>query len=409
MKISFRTFGCKLNQAETDMLKQDLLEKGFFIVPFGQKADISIIRGCGVTCSASQRTREAVRQAKRLGSYVIVNGCVENVDLSAIDFVADTIEGVISHCEEERARRQNDFDEFFQLSCNHDKIKTRKFIKIQTGCNFQCAYCIIPTFRGKSNSEPVEKIIKQIRQAEKDGFKEIVLTGINIGQYCFKNEKIISFVDLLKIILQETIVQRIRLGSLDPRLIDDELLELYIKRDMMNSRLMPHWHLSLQSGANSVLKRMGRGYTTEKYLTIINKIKKFNPLFSFTTDIIVGFPGETADEFRETCDFISQVGFSKVHVFPFSPRPKTPAIKLKPIQNSIVSKRVKKLTKIVDEVGNKYKQQLIGKNSQVLFENQKEGNWFGYCAEYVKIKHKSATNLENSIKNIILKKDIINL
>ena len=342
MKISFYTLGCKLNWAETEELKKDLINLGYFVVPYDTEEDICIIRGCGVTCGASQKTRNIIRHSKRQGAYVIVIGCVEDKNLSEIDFLAKNNQGLIKHIKTKFVFNSLNS---YQIS---DSIveRTRAFIKIQTGCNFNCAYCIIPSFRGKNQSISPTQIIKKINQAVADGYKEVVLTGVNICQYHFSTRALehssTDLADLLEMILKKTKIERIRLGSLDPRLISNKLINLYsqslnlfpMKYGIPYSvgtiiksfnRLLPHWHLSLQSGSDTVLKRMNRNYTAKKYLDIVKKLRAEYPLFSFTTDIIVGFPGETDEEFKQTCEFVKAVEFSKVHVFPFSARPKTVA------------------------------------------------------------------------------------
>ncbi|MFH1291759.1 MAG: tRNA (N(6)-L-threonylcarbamoyladenosine(37)-C(2))-methylthiotransferase MtaB, partial [bacterium] len=416
MNISFYTLGCKLNQAETDELKKGLEQLNFDIVPFGSSEDIAVIRACGVTCGASQTTREMIRRVKRNGAYVIVTGCLENHDLPEIDFVGENNTTVVEHltalslrraellchCERKRSNlagskltrllrfARNDSE---NSPGNNKSAKIRKFIKIQTGCNFQCTYCIIPSFRGKSQSEPPDGIIKKIDLAVGNGCKEVILTGVNICQYKYEN---LDLAGLLKQVLEKTKIRRIRLGSLDPRLITGGLIKLYNNSE----RLLPHWHLSLQSGSNSVLKRMARGHTVKHYQKITNQLRNDNPLFSFTTDIIVGFPDETQEEFMQTYGFVKKTRFSKVHIFPFSPRPGTPANRLKPVHNQIVTDRVNKLTTICKKISKDYKKQFIEKIRNVLFENKTGASWIGYTPEYFKIKFESDENLKNEIKKI---------
>ena len=392
MNVSYYTLGCKLNQAETDELKNALEKVKFLTVPFDSGEEISIIRACGVTCGASQTTREMIRRVKRRGAVVVATGCLENNAMPEIDFVGKNNEEIIEHLlnlstdSTTQIKRQNSNKEI--------QNKTRKFIKIQTGCNFQCSYCIIPQFRGKSNSMSPQEIITKINQTTKNGFQEVVLTGVNICQYKYNA---INLVLLLKEILDKTSMPRIRLGSLDPRLITDELVELYGKN---KNRLLPHWHLSLQSGSDTVLKRMARGYSAKKYAGIVKKLRLKYPLFSITTDIIVGFPGETEEEFLQTCKFVKQNNFCKVHVFPFSPRPGTQAAKLKPIHNQTITDRAKKLNIICKQVAQKYTDNFVDQTREVLFENKKGKYWYGYSPEYFKIKFDSDKNLENVIKNI---------
>jgi threonylcarbamoyladenosine tRNA methylthiotransferase MtaB len=386
-------------------------------VPFGNKEDVAIVRACGVTCKASQTTREIIRKIKRQGSYIVATGCLENKELKEIDFVAKNNKEILKHLMESTVVSIP----IDKKSVVDRRNRTRAFIKIQIGCNFQCAYCIIPSFRGKSRSRPISEILKTVNQKIKNGRQEIVLTGVNIGQYNgirnTKNTKLqndilnnkYGLADLLIEILNKTKIQRIRLESLDPRLISKKLIKLFTRwnngamKQNNRDRLMPHWHLSLQSGSNAVLKRMGRGYTTKQYLNIVNKLRKSNPLFSFTTDIIVGFPGETEKEFKETCEFVKKIGFTKIHIFPFSPRTGTPASKLKPVTNRIVTERVKILTAVANNVSQKYLKQFEGLTKPALFENKKGAYFYGYTPEYLKIKLKSKKKLENKIQNLKLK------
>lgn len=398
MKISFYTLGCKLNQAETDDLKKELLKKGFLIAPWGEKTDVAIVRACGVTMGASQTTREIIRSANRNGALVIATGCLENNDLPEINFGAKTNEEIIDFLLNLKQEcKTSDFK-----SKKTDVDKTRAFIKIQNGCNFNCAYCIIPHFRGRSLSIDPKIIIEKIKTAHADGYKEVVLTGVNIGLYNYQKINLTAF---LKLVLQKTKIERIRLGSLDPRLITSDFIKLY-----KNPRLLPHMHLSLQSGSDSVLKNMNRNYTAQKYYKIVELARALNPLFSFTTDIIVGFPGETEQDFADSCEFVKKVGFAKVHVFPFSPRPKTPAAEMKnKVQDKIKTERVKKLIALSKKVGEEFAKKFEGKTRPVLFENKKSGFWFGYTPEYLRIKKTASQNLENKIKPVKFssKKDIL--
>ncbi len=385
MKISYLTFGCKLNQAETDSLRRELTKSGYLAVNFGTNEEICIIRACGVTCNASYTTREHVRRAKRNGAYVIVAGCLENKELTEIDFIGQTNELIIKHLKEHfNPNNENIHTENIVID------KTRAFVKIQTGCNFQCAYCIIPSLRGKSISVEKEKIIAELKFLETEGYQEVILTGVNICSYKYGN---LTLAGLLKEILKQTSIPRFRLGSLDPRLIDNDLIKIY-----KNPRLMPHWHLSLQSGSDNVLKLMRRGYTTDQYAKIVDKVRTLYPQFSFTTDIIVGFPGETDQNFLETIAFIKKIKFAKVHVFPFSPRRDTPAQNMKPqVQDKTKTERVKILNTKAKLIAKNFYKEFINQNKEILFEQKKSGYWFGYSPEYIRIKLKSTKNLHNNI------------
>lgn len=395
MRISYYTLGCKLNWAETEDLKENLEKLGQITVPFLTTEKTTIIRACGVTCNASQTTREIIRRAKKLGKVVIVLGCVENSNLSEIDFVAPNneaaIEQIMNLAESEpiaNGRKQP-----IQLN------RTRAFLKIQTGCNFSCAYCIIPHFRGKTQSISTKEIIKKIKDLEKKKYKEVTLTGVNI---CLYKDSTTTLAGLLKKILKETKIGRIRLGSLDPRLITEELIRLY-----PNTRLMPHWHLSLQSGSNNVLKNMRRGYSAKHYAEIVKNVRQRYPYFSLTTDIIVGFPGETDKDFKQTKQFVREMQFSKVHVFPFSSRPGTLASEMGgAVPDKTKKQRVKELIATADIVAKNFAKQFIGQTKPVLFENKsKNGGYEGYTPEYLRVITKSNKNLHNKIVRVKLNKN----
>lgn len=393
MKISYHTLGCKLNWAETEELKKKLEKMGQTTVPFLTDEKITVIRACGVTMDASKTTREIIRRAKKMGKIVIALGCLENKNLPEIDYTLsnneNAIEMIMNIIESEPIQKKTKT----KATLN----RTRAFLKIQTGCNFSCAYCIIPRFRGRTESIPAKEIIKKIKELEKEKYKEVTLTGVNI---CLYRDDKTDLTELLKKILKNTKIKRIRLGSLDPRLIPDTLIKLY-----PHERLMPHWHLSLQSGSDTVLQRMRRGYTTKQYSTIIEKLRKRYPLFSFTTDIIVGFPEETEREFLETKKFVDEIKFSKVHIFPFSPRPNTLAHEMKnQIKDSVKKERCVQLRETSKKIAQKFIKQFINLKKPVLFENKQGKNWEGYTPEYLRVIVKSPKNLHNKIIKIKLDK-----
>ena len=258
---------------------------------------------------------------------------------------------------------------------------------------------------------PPNEIIKQIIWAEKNGYQEVILTGVNICQYNYQNK--IFLADLLKLVLNKTKISRIRLGSLDPRLITADLTKIYSQqfnnktiKQWSNVRLMPHWHLSLQSGSDKILTAMNRHYTAKKYLNIIKTLRGLNPLFSFTTDIIVGFPGETDEDFELSKKITKQAEFAKVHVFPFSARPGTPAaLMTNQVTEETKKTRAKILLKLSEAVGNKFAGKFIGKFRPVLFEHQTETNYAsGYTPEYIRVKIKSKLDLYNQIQNLKITK-----
>ncbi len=393
MKISFCTLGCKLNQAETHELKNKLFKAGFSVVPYDTAEHIAIIRACAVTGGASRRTRQMIRRIKQKGIHVIATGCLENKDLAEIDFIGKNNAEILTYV-------KNNFEPRKSQKQIKNNTNTRLRLKIQDGCNFSCAYCIIPCFRGKSFSISHLKVLEQVQKAGEGGYKEIILTGVNVCQY---NHNGLLLPTLLQTILDQTDIERIRLGSTDPRLITDELISVY-----KNPRLLPHTHLSLQSGSNTVLQRMNRNYTAENYNKIVQKCKKNHPYFSFTTDVIVGFPGETDKEFEESVNFVKKIEFAKVHVFPYSPRPGTTAANMKnQVQDNIKKARVKKLIKISKQVRQKFYKKLTGQKRKILFEGKRNGFWEGYTPEFVRIKLKSDKNLENKTVMVELRQDML--
>jgi len=371
-------------------MKKILRSQGFELTNRHAKADVSVIRACAVTMGASQTVREFIRREKKNGSFVIAGGCLENTDLPEIDFVAKNDSAVLKKIN----LLSKNIGCFDKKNHAEESPKTRSFVKIQSGCNFNCAYCIIPKFRGKSQSVPIKTIIKKILSLQNDGYKEIVLTGVNICQY---NDKSSKLPELLKTIIERTKIERIRLGSIDPRLVTDNLINIYLG----NKRFMPHWHLSLQAGSDVILKKMNRGYTADQFMNIIKKIRTINNLFSFTTDIIVGFPGETNNDFSKTMNLVKKIMFSKIHVFQYSPRASTPAANMpNQIQDKIKKERSRTLISEAEMTAKKFAKKFIGKYRNVLFENKKAGYWLGYTPEYIPIKLKSKAKLNNQIKNI---------
>ncbi len=434
MKIAIYTLGCKLNQAESDELKETLQKEGFFIVGWKNKADIYIVNACSLTVGAEQGTRQIIRQVKNWNpnAKIFVTGCLRQ-KLPEIDFYTQNQNELIKKIKITASSHSKRHDHRIVSKnvqdCSGAKMprdnegnaenRTRAFIKIQTGCDNFCSFCIIPYFRGKPRSVSAIKIIKTINQKINQGFKEIVLTGVNICKYsdrdclhfnaaaskCKQSAKPLNLARLAKKILNETKIQRIRFGSLDPSLIDDDFIALF-----QNPRVMPHMHLSLQSGSSRILKLMNRKYTAKQYLSLIKKIKKRFPFVGFTTDIIVGFPSESEKDFCDTCNLIKKVGFLKVHIFPFSPRPGTPAFCAIPqINEKIKKERFGNLKRIADTARKQFIKKMIGQNVPVLFEEKVNGVWFGYAPNYLRIKLKSKENFKNQIKNLTIKhQNIVN-
>jgi threonylcarbamoyladenosine tRNA methylthiotransferase MtaB len=387
MRIALTTIGCKLNQSEIANLKQNLIKAGYIIVPKNQKSDLHIINACSITHGAEQITRQKIRKAKRQApqGQIFVMGCL-NKTIPEITHVFKNSDEVLKYLKKNYSKAQ-------YSAPNTPSPKTRALIKIQSGCNFNCTYCIIYKFRGKSKSVALKKIITQIKNLEKQNYQEIVLVGQNILQYKYKNY---NFTQLVKEILQQTNISRIRFSSLDPRLIDGDFLAL-----LKNPRICPHLHLSLQSGSNKILKLMGRDYTAKQYLNIIKKAQKINSLTSITTDIIVGFPGETDADFQATLDLVSKINFLKIHIFPYSIRQGTPAAEFaKQIPAKIKKERFNQLNALAQKQKSKFFKKMKDKTLPVLFEQKKQNIWQGFTSNYIQIKKKSSKNFKNQIVNI---------
>ncbi len=409
MKIAIYTLGCKLNQAESDELKESLQKEGFFIVDWKKKADVYIINACGLTAGAEQDTRQIIHQAKRQNqkAKIFVTGCFKQ-NMPEVNFYAKSQKKIITKIKKInlenpavflQSQKNNE-----KPSLSEKKSRTRAFIKIQNGCNNFCSYCAIPYFRGKPKSVGAKKIIFAINRKVAQGFKEVVLTGVNICKYKTTNyptgkkyKQSLNLTKLVKKILNETKIQRIRISSLDPTLVDEKFIKLF-----HNPRVMPHVHLSLQSGSNHILKLMNRKYTIKDYLSLVKKIKKQFPLMGFTTDIIVGFPKETEKDFRNTCNLVKKVGFLKTHIFPYSPRPGTPAAAMPQINKKIKKARLQRLQKIAEMTREKFIKKMIGQTVPVLFEEKNKNEWIGYTPNYLRIKFKSEKNLKNKIKVITI-------
>ncbi|MBF4694915.1 tRNA (N(6)-L-threonylcarbamoyladenosine(37)-C(2))-methylthiotransferase MtaB [Fusibacter ferrireducens] len=399
--VSFMTLGCKTNQYETDALMDLFYNHRFEIVEFDDYADVYVINTCTVTNVGDQKSRQMIRRAKKNNpdAIVVVVGCYAQISpeevsaIQGVDIIVGTdargdiikyIEDYQNGLTEKPYVIVNDImkiKQFEELTLKHIKEHTRAFIKIQEGCNQFCSYCIIPYARGQVRSRSLENIITEISELALQGYKEFVLTGIHIGSYGldFKN---IALIDLLEAIQKIEGVERIRLGSIEPRLITSTFIERLKPLD----KVCDHFHLSLQSGSDTVLKRMNRKYCTTEYMQAVTALRQVYSTPSITTDIIVGFPGETDEEFKETFDFVKQIQFSEIHVFKFSKRESTPAAKMpKQIDGEVKKKRSEALIALGATLESEYRSSYIGKSLEVLFETYKSGKWIGHTTNYIKV------------------------
>lgn len=391
--VALLSLGCKVNKYETDSIEEMFKKAGYEIKNFDEKADIYIVNTCTVTNIADRKSRQMLHRAKKLNpdSVVVAVGCYVQAPQSNLedDDLVDILVGtrgkssVLKIVEEYiKGERKLDFKHNVIKSGSENKIwtydfvefngngeKTRANLKIQDGCNQFCTYCIIPFVRGRNRSRDEESIIEEAKSLVSKGFKELVLTGIHIGSYGIERDGKSHMLNLLKMLNAIEGDFRIRLGSVEPRLIDEE----FVKEITKLKKVCPHFHLSLQSGSTTVLKRMNRYYTAEEYLNSVKILKKYYDRPGITTDIIVGFPGETDEEFMETVEFVKKVGFLKVHIFPYSVRAGTYAARLQQVPMEIKKKREKILMKVCEDVSKDYLKSFEKGSERVLFEEVVRG------------------------------------
>lgn len=419
-KVSFYTLGCKVNQYETNAMAQKFKESGYEIVDMNDDiSDICIVNTCTVTNMSDRKSRHSLRRVKEKNPSAIIAavGCYAQVakndleNMPEIDIVlgneekANIVQYVEKFIENEKKlieiediATKKEFEDMGQITYTE---KTRAFIKVQDGCNQFCSYCIIPYARGRVRSRNAESIIKEITQIAQNGIKEVVITGIHVASYGrdFENEN--GLIELLEKINEIEGIKRIRLGSLEPKIITEEFMQRLSKLE----KICHHFHLSLQSGCDATLKRMNRKYTTSEVKEIIERLRRYYDDVMLTTDIIVGFPGETEEEFETTYQFLKQAKLYKMHVFQYSPRKGTrAAVMTNQIDGNIKEARSKKLIELSNENQKMYNQQLVGKEVEVLFEDKEveDGITYfrGHTQNYVLVKYKTDENLENTLKLI---------
>ena len=419
-KVLFITLGCKVNQYETNAMIQKFLENGYEVIENGQEkvkeqADICIINTCTVTNMSDRKSRQKIRMVKEKNknAIVVAVGCYAQVakeeleKIPEIDLVLGNNEKVeiVKHIEqylkEKRKEKElqdvmksKEFSEFGKITFTE---KTRAVIKVQDGCDRFCSYCIIPYARGRVRSRKPENILSEISEIANKGIQEVVITGIHVASYGKDFKEDYKLIDLLEEINKIDGIKRIRLGSIEPLLITEE----FVKRLSKLEKVCHHFHLSLQSGCDETLKRMNRKYTTEQFREIVKMLRDIYSDVNLTTDIIVGFPGETEEEFKTTYNFLKEINFYKMHIFKYSPRKGTKAdLMPNQIDGSIKEKRSKKLIELSDKNQLEYNKSYLGKEVEVLFEEQKEGIYQGHTQNYILVHCKSKQNLENKIEKV---------
>ena len=409
-KVAFHTLGCRLNFSESGSIAQGFVERGYEVVDFGEKADVVFLNTCTVTDGADSSCRNLIRKAQNSSpeGKIVVAGCYAQMEadkikqMQGVDLILGTSEKykVFDYLESE-SELQVKIDksaDFFGAATTTADSHTRAFLKIQDGCNYVCSFCIIPFARGRSKAISIDEAKSEAVKLAKSGFKEIVLTGVNIGEYeSTSGEKL---VDLVQAVTDIPEVHRLRLGSVEPNTMTKELLEV-----LKNSgKYQDHFHIPLQSASNEILTSMRRKYRIEDYRSILEMVKSYFPQAAFGADVIVGYPGETEEQFLETFNFLRNGPITHFHIFPYSNRKGTTAAKLTDqIQSAVKKDRVRTLMLLGEAKLDEFSKNMIGKNSQVLFEQQVDGYWEGYSSNYLRVKVKSDFNLKNEIYPVLMK------
>lgn len=415
-KAALHNLGCKVNAYETEAMQHLLEEAGYEIVPFTQKADVYVINTCSVTNMADRKSRQMLHKAKKNNpdSIVVAAGCYVQTSEKEVlnDLSVDIVIGndrkhdLVRLLEEYSMDSVNDTvddindgkHDFEELFIDQTKEHTRAFIKVQDGCNQFCSYCIIPYARGRVRSRRFENVIAEVERLAANGFKEVVLTGIHLSSYGVDFEEATGLLELIQAVNAVKGIERIRLGSLEPKIVTEHFASELSKLD----KICPHFHLSLQSGCDATLKRMNRKYTTKEYERGCELLRKYFVHPAITTDVIVGFPGETEEEFEQTKAYLEHIHFYEMHIFKYSKRKGTrAAVMPDQIDEQIKAARSEKLIALDHDMSKEFRKFYIGKNEEVLFEEKAvigDKEYFvGYTKEYVKVAKKTDENLENQI------------
>ncbi|MGQ9457987.1 MAG: tRNA (N(6)-L-threonylcarbamoyladenosine(37)-C(2))-methylthiotransferase MtaB [Anaerolineae bacterium] len=408
MKVYLTFVGCKLNLAEMEALGRELQALGADLVDAPEEADLCIFNSCTVTATAAGKSRRQVRQLVRRAprAQIVVTGCHatqapgELAALSPRVLVVDNPhkEGILAH-----VRAQMGTALVGPSPRRPRGLRTRAFVKVQDGCDNRCTYCIVRIARGPQRSRPPQAIVQEVRERVAEGYQEVVLTGVHVGAY--GRDLGTDLAALVQRILAETGVRRLRLSSVEPHDLRPEFLALW-----EDPRLCPHLHLPLQSGSDAVLQRMGRGYTAGQFAAWVEAARKAIPDLAITTDVIVGFPGETDEEFAETLAFVGAMGFARVHIFPFTARPGTPAASMPGnIPPSVVRERSRALSQVAEGGARRFARAFLGRTMEVLFEQRRARSrtgpalWTGLTGNYLRVGVASEEDLHNRICLVHLK------
>ena len=413
MRVAIYTLGCKVNQYETQAMEQELLRRGHTLVPAETEADGYIVNTCSVTAISDKKSRQMIRRCHKLNPNAVVAACgcyvqthPEVVAALDVDLLAGTGDRMAfldlfeqaAH-EKEPVRLLDDAlrrREFEVLPAGGMTERTRAMLKVEDGCVNFCTYCLIPYARGRVRSLPMDEAAKQVKALREEGYREIVVTGIEISSYGSDFKDGTSLIDLLELIAREGGDMRIRLGSLEPRTITEE----FCKRASKLPYLCPHFHLSMQSGCDATLKRMNRKYDTARYMESCDLLRQYFDDPAITTDLITGFPEETEEEFAESLEFLKTCGLSMFHIFPYSRRKGTPAADMPDqIPNAVKERRAAEAASAAAELEAAYHASMLGTTQQVLFEQEENGLYAGHAMNYVKV-YVQAAQLHNELRAV---------
>ena len=412
MRVAIYTLGCKMNQYETQAMEQLLRRKGHQVVDFSQEADAYVVNTCSVTAVSDQKSRKVLHRVRRErpGAVLAVCGCypqthVEDVRKLDVDLIAGTGDragfvDLLEQAVEERrplelVDRSFDRRQFEVLPAGGMENRTRAMLKVEDGCVNFCSYCIIPYARGPVRSMPLDKAVEQAAQLKAEGYREIVITGIEISSWGRDLKNGLTLIDLMEAISAAAPGVRIRLGSLEPRTVTEE----FCRRAAALPDLCPQFHLSMQSGCDDTLKRMNRKYGTARYLESVALLNRFFDRPAVTTDMIVGFPEETEEEFAKTLDFIRRCGFAQMHIFPYSIRPGTPAAEMEQVPKAVKEDRARRAAAAAADMHRAYLDGCVGKTYPVLFEQSRDGKFSGHAPNYMEVLAEGE-DLHNQVKPV---------
>ncbi len=413
MRIALYTLGCKVNQYETQAMEQELTAQGHELVAFEEPADAYIINTCSVTTVSDKKSRQMIRRAKKMNPHAIVAACgcyaqthTDEVAALGIDLVGGTgqrmefLRQLLAAAEEKRQRVLVDDalhrHEFEVLPAGGQMSRTRAMLKVEDGCRNFCSYCIIPFARGPVRSLPVAEAVRQTEQLAAEGYREVVITGIEISSWGQDMAGEQSLIDLLEAVSEAAGDMRLRLGSLEPRTITED----FCRRAARLKNLCPHFHLSLQSGCDETLRRMNRRYDAARYLESVALLRAYFSGVAVTTDLITGFPGETEEEFEKTLAFLRRCAFAQIHVFPYSIRPGTRAAAMEQVPKSVKEARAARAGQVAAELHEKYLRSCVGQIFPVLFEQAGEDGCFvGHAPNYMEVAA-AGENLHNCLRSV---------